>query len=105
MTVFHEGLAWVAQNTTSIMSTGDAQGNFRRFTISASCSTIRSLVQDESGSLWVGTYGAGLFRREGERFRGLTTRTGLSSDFVRALCQDHEGSLWIAAPVSVKVNG
>ncbi len=28
------------------------------------------------------TYGAGLFRREGERFRGLTTRTGLSSDFV-----------------------
>ena len=42
-------LAWVAQNTTSIMSTGDAQGNFRRFTISASCSTIRSLVQDESG--------------------------------------------------------
>ena len=40
-------LAWVAQNTTSIMSTGDAQGNFRRFTISASCSTIRGLVQDE----------------------------------------------------------
>ena len=40
-------LAWVAQNTTSIMSTGDAQGNFRRFTVSASCSTIRGLVQDE----------------------------------------------------------
>lgn len=40
-------LAWVAQNTTSIMSTGDAQGNFRRFTVAASCSTIRGLVQDE----------------------------------------------------------
>jgi len=40
-------LGWVAQNTTSIMSTGDAQGNFRRFTVSASCSTIRGLVQDE----------------------------------------------------------
>ena len=56
---------------------------------------IWSLLQDTDGSLWVGTYGAGLFRREGERFRGLTTRTGLSSDFVRALWQDHEGSLWI----------
>jgi phospholipid/cholesterol/gamma-HCH transport system substrate-binding protein len=42
-------LAWVAQNTTSIMSTGDAHGNFRRFTVSASCSTIRGLVQDETG--------------------------------------------------------
>ena len=40
-------LAWVAQNSTSIFSTGDAQGNFRRFTASASCSTIRGLVQDE----------------------------------------------------------
>ena len=42
-------LAWVAQNTTSIMSTGDAHGNFRRFTVSASCSTLRGLVQDEPG--------------------------------------------------------
>ena len=40
-------LGWVAQNTTSIMSTGDAQGNFRRFTVSASCSTIRGLVEEE----------------------------------------------------------
>jgi hypothetical protein len=29
------------------MSTGDAQGNFRRFTVSASCTTLRGLVQDE----------------------------------------------------------
>ena len=40
-------LGWVAQNTTSIMSTGDAQGNFRRFTVSASCSTLRGLVEEE----------------------------------------------------------
>ena len=40
-------LAWVAQNTTSIMSTGDAHGNFRRFTISATCTTLRGLVRDQ----------------------------------------------------------
>ena len=40
-------LAWVAQTSTSIFSTGDAQGNFRRFTASASCSTIRGLVEEE----------------------------------------------------------
>ena len=40
-------LAWVAQNSVSIFSTGDAQGNFRRFTVSASCSTLRGLVEGE----------------------------------------------------------
>ena len=40
-------LAWVAQNSVSIFSTGDAQGNFRRFTLSASCSTIRAAVEEE----------------------------------------------------------
>jgi phospholipid/cholesterol/gamma-HCH transport system substrate-binding protein len=41
-------LAWVAQNSVSIFSTGDAQGNFRRFTASATCSTIRALVEEEA---------------------------------------------------------
>lgn len=40
-------LAWVAQNSTSIFSTGDAHGNWRRFTASVSCSTIRGLVEEE----------------------------------------------------------
>jgi phospholipid/cholesterol/gamma-HCH transport system substrate-binding protein len=40
-------LAWVAQNTTSIMSTGDAHGNFRRFTVSATCTTLRGLVDTQ----------------------------------------------------------
>jgi phospholipid/cholesterol/gamma-HCH transport system substrate-binding protein len=43
-------LAWTVQNTVSIMSTGDALGNFRRFTISASCSTLRGLVEGEPAS-------------------------------------------------------
>ncbi len=40
-------LAWTVQNTVSIMSTGDAMGNFRRFNISATCSTLRGVVQGE----------------------------------------------------------
>lgn len=40
-------LAWVAQNSVSTFSTGDAQGPFRRFLASASCTTIRGLVQEE----------------------------------------------------------
>jgi phospholipid/cholesterol/gamma-HCH transport system substrate-binding protein len=40
-------LAWTVHNTVSIMSTGDAMGNFRRFNLSATCSTLRGIVQGE----------------------------------------------------------
>jgi phospholipid/cholesterol/gamma-HCH transport system substrate-binding protein len=40
-------LAWTAHNTVSIMSTGDAHGNFRRFNVSATCSTLRGIVEGE----------------------------------------------------------
>jgi phospholipid/cholesterol/gamma-HCH transport system substrate-binding protein len=37
-------LAWVAQNTTSLFSTSDAQGPLRRFTVFFSCTDLRSQV-------------------------------------------------------------
>jgi phospholipid/cholesterol/gamma-HCH transport system substrate-binding protein len=40
-------LGWVAHNTNSIFSTGDASGPFRRITATASCSTFQSLVNTE----------------------------------------------------------
>ena len=40
-------LGWVAHNTNSLFSTGDASGPFRRITATASCSTFQSLTAQE----------------------------------------------------------
>jgi phospholipid/cholesterol/gamma-HCH transport system substrate-binding protein len=40
-------LGWVAHNTTSLFSTGDVAGPFRRITATASCSTYQNLVSLE----------------------------------------------------------
>ena len=40
-------LGWVAHNTNSVFSTGDASGPFRRISATASCSTFQSLVSNE----------------------------------------------------------
>ena len=64
----------------------------------------RALLIDRSGSLWVGTRGAGLMRVQGDiagvhpdRLEYLTRREGLLSDEVRALCEDSNGSVWIGS--------
>ena len=48
-------VAWVAQNTNSLFSTGDAQGPFRRAVFSLTCSTIREQVEtNPAGETLVG---------------------------------------------------
>jgi hypothetical protein len=42
-------LAWVSHNTTSMFSTSDAHGPFRRFFILATCTTFQQLLL-ESGA-------------------------------------------------------
>jgi phospholipid/cholesterol/gamma-HCH transport system substrate-binding protein len=43
-------LGWVAHNTVSMFSTGDAQGPFRRFIILATCSTYTQLLLDQGAA-------------------------------------------------------
>ncbi len=40
-------LAWVSQNSVSVFSTADAQGPFRRFLLSATCTTLLGLRNEE----------------------------------------------------------
>jgi ligand-binding sensor domain-containing protein len=50
---------------------------------------------DRDGALWVGTWGAGLSRFDGTRWRNYTTADGLSGDHVNSLAIDRRGSLWV----------
>ena len=69
---------------------------------SISNNTVRALLVDRSGTLWVGTdAGLNRVRRDGERFvfeqylHDPRNPTTLSNDTVRALCEDRDGNLWI----------
>jgi ligand-binding sensor domain-containing protein/signal transduction histidine kinase len=60
--------------------------------------SVRGLVQDRRGFLWIGTQD-GLNRYDGNEFRVYRHREGqpdtLPGDLVRALAIDHQGRLWI----------
>ncbi len=60
-------------------------------------SIIRSVFEDESGSLYVGTRGGGLniMKKNKKQTRVLNTRNGLSNNAVLSLNKDHQGNLWV----------
>ena len=51
--------------------------------------------------LWIGTYGEGLFQKEGERFHQYTTAEGLPSNNVFALTTDSKGRVWVGTDAGV----
>lgn len=54
-----------------------------------------ALAQQPDGTVWVGTYGAGLGRLKDGVGTTLAQKDGLSSDLVRALLYDSRGNLWV----------
>ena len=56
--------------------------------------TIRSITEDRTGALLVGS-NDGLFRREGKRFERLNLPGGLNHETILALYADKENTLWI----------
>ena len=55
---------------------------------------IFALFQDHNGQLWAGSQN-GLARRDGQSWKMLTMRDGLSENAVRAIVEDAAGNLWV----------
>lgn len=56
--------------------------------------TIRTLHEDRSGSLWIGT-DFGLYHREKGKIRAYRSVTPLSDHSIKAIMEDNSGNLWI----------
>lgn len=54
-----------------------------------------TMLEDSRGALWIGTYGAGLYRRSDGGWTRVSQTEGLPHNIVRALLEDREGSLWV----------
>jgi len=58
---------------------------------------VRSLYEDNEGTLWVGTYGRGLIRIREGRVTVYTIREGLHDDGVWSILEDDRGFLWMSS--------
>ncbi len=58
---------------------------------------VRAIAEDSSGTIWLGTDGAGLFRHTGTNTVAFVPPGGLPSQRISALLGDSDGNLWIGA--------
>ena len=58
-------------------------------------SSITGIVLDHEGSIWLGTWGAGLHRLKPAAFHVIGAAEGLSSDNVYSAYQDAPGAIWV----------
>jgi signal transduction histidine kinase/ligand-binding sensor domain-containing protein/CheY-like chemotaxis protein len=72
-------------------------GSVRRLGVEQGLSheSVRAIVEDPDGVVWVGTYGGGLDRIENDRITSFGTDRGLAEEIVSAILDDGQGSLWM----------
>ena len=58
------------------------------------------LLEDKNGRVWIGTWGGGLARLDGQRLSVFTVQDGLGSDFIRSLSLRRDGGI-VAAMIGM----
>jgi len=56
---------------------------------------IVSMIVDDKGVVWCGTWGAGLSKFDGEKFTTYSVKDGLPGNHVFMLKKSHDGKIWI----------
>ncbi|MGB2868864.1 MAG: two-component regulator propeller domain-containing protein [Bacteroidota bacterium] len=90
-----DGYLWIATKDGVFRYDGNQFTEFNKSnTPEIPNNNITSLVEDDSGTLWIGS-GAGLVRKKDRRFRLFTARDGFTDENVVTLCKSNDGGLWI----------
>jgi ligand-binding sensor domain-containing protein/serine phosphatase RsbU (regulator of sigma subunit) len=58
-------------------------------------SSIKSVITDRSGNIWIGTDGGGVSRYDGRSFLHFTKKNGLGNNTVLNIFQDSKGNIWL----------
>ncbi len=74
----------------------EQQDSFINFTNKEGLRRFRvfTILEDQTGDIWFGTIGAGIYRYDGNSFTNFTTLDGLVNDEITHIYEDSKGLLW-----------
>lgn len=90
-----EGAVWIASRTgVRILRAGRVEVVAREQGLSNDA--VRAIHRDAAGVVWIGTYGGGLNRMEGNRIFTFGPKHGLVDPFVSTIIEDGQGRFWLS---------
>ncbi len=57
--------------------------------------SVRSILEEKNGTIWIGSYGGGLTRWKNGKYDLITTTDGLFENVVSRILEDMHGNLWL----------
>ncbi|MDR7098964.1 signal transduction histidine kinase/ligand-binding sensor domain-containing protein [Lysobacter niabensis] len=90
-----DGSIWFGTQT-AIARWKDGQIQHFPLPVTKGFGAVTAMAEDAKGTLWVGSYGAGLHWFDGKQFRSFTRADGLSDDRVIDILPDQQGNMWVA---------
>jgi len=77
--------------------------NFRNYSVEEglAVSQVFTVLQGRGGYLWIGTYGGGLNRFDGQNFINYSMKDGLSDNAIYSIIEDRQGNLWIGTDIGL----
>ncbi len=91
---------WIATNSSGLLRLRDGEVTRYGTSNGLPSDSIRCLLFDSRGALWIGTSQGLSVVRDG-RFTSCPTRPALSSLNIHAICQDTDGSIWVGGDGNV----
>ena len=101
LTQTHDGYLWLGTANALMRFDGVNFTSFGISTGSLKDDEVISLVEDDEGALWIGTFCGGLTRYMDGTFTTYTTEDGLPDNSITRLDKDREGNIWVATPRGV----
>ncbi len=108
--IFNSAVNAVAQTEDGYLWVGTYSGlylydgvKFEDIRLHDSISTVKELLVDAKGRLWIGTNDRGVvcYDPADKSTAHYSTETGLSSDSIRAICEDTNGNIYVGTALSV----
>ena len=86
---------------------GVRQGRWRAYGVADGlpAGTVRVIIQDWQGELWLGMEGGGLARFDGAHFASYATEAMVGGGTLRRIVEDRAGNLWFVADPNAKGEG
>lgn len=90
------GNLWLGTQLNGIISYQSGSGIINNYTGKDGLSSdfISCIYSDSKGSIWFGTWGGGICKRQGNRFRIIDDKSGLGGNKIRCIKEDREKNLW-----------